>query len=160
MSVYLFRPAVITDGLTLTIDFFHAILCLSDEGFLFFIGRLQIINLLFQFFRRSDVMLFQEDDRLRDCIDVVTLSPHLIAFALSGAQLAFDVDQPLDLTFGIISAGNFRNMHMITGKRLSQCILIVFRPEALQPDIALSIWRLEADMGSALDAASGIFQHL
>ena len=97
LSVYLFRPAVITDGLTLTIDFFHAILCLSDEGFLFFIGRLQIINLLFQFFRRSDVMLFQEDDRLRDCIDVVTLSPHLIAFALSGAQLAFDVDQPLDL---------------------------------------------------------------
>ena len=57
----------------------------------------QLINLLFQFFRRSDVMLFQEDDRLRDCIDVVTLSPHLIAFALSGAQLAFDVDQPLDL---------------------------------------------------------------
>ena len=63
-------------------------------------------------------MLFQEDDRLRYCIDVVTLSPYLIAFALSGAQLAFDVDQPLDLTFGIISAWNFRNVHMITSQRL------------------------------------------
>lgn len=51
LSVYLFRPAVITDGLTLTIDFFHTILCLPDGGFLFIMGRLQIINLLFQFFR-------------------------------------------------------------------------------------------------------------
>ncbi len=43
-------------------------------------------------------MLFQEDDRLGYCIDVVTLSPHQIAFTLSGAQLVFNVDQPLDLT--------------------------------------------------------------
>ena len=105
-------------------------------------------------------MLFQEDDRLGYCVDVVTLSPHQIALALSGAQLVFNVGQPLDLTFGIISAGSFRNVHMITRQRLSQCILIVFRAEALQPDIALSIRRLEADMGSAPDAASGIFQHL
>lgn len=51
LIVYRFRPTVIPDGLTLTIDFFHAILGLSDESFPFFTGRLQIINLLFQFFQ-------------------------------------------------------------------------------------------------------------
>ena len=44
-------------------------------------------------------MLFQEDDRLGYCIDVVTLSPYLIAFTLSVAQLVFNVDKQLDLIF-------------------------------------------------------------
>ena len=120
----------------------------------------QFLNLIVQLFYRTDVMIFQENDHLRFCVDVVSLSPDLITFSFAGVKLCFNVDQSLDLTSVEIAPWDFRNVHMIMYQRPAQGCLIVFRSKGIEPDISLSLRRLDADLRAALDAATGIFQQL
>ena len=58
-------------------------------------------------------MLFQENDHLGFGADIVPLRPDLIAFALTGPELRFDIHQPLDLAFSVIASRHCRNMNVI-----------------------------------------------
>ena len=160
LGVNLFRPTVIPDRLPLPNDLLHAVLLLPDGSFQFVLMIRQSLNLIIQLFQRTDVMLFQKDDHLRFCVDVIPLSPDLITFPLAGAELCFYINQSLDLTFGEITTRDFWNVHMIMRQRPAQGCLIVFRSKGIEPDISLSLRRLDADLRAALYATSGIFQHL
>ena len=105
-------------------------------------------------------MLFQKDHHLRFRVNVVPFGPHLITFSFACAELCFNINQPLELTLGKITPRDFRNVHMIMRQRPAQGCLIVFRSKGIEPDISLSLRRLDADMRAALDAATGIFQQL
>ena len=160
LGVNLFRPAVIPDRLPLSVDLLHSVLFFPESCFQLFLLIGQLLNLIVQLFQRIDLMLFQENDHLRFCVDVVSLSPDLITFSFAGVKLCFNVDQSLDLTSVEIAPWDFRNVHMIMCQRPAQGCLIVFRSKGIEPDISLSLRRLDADLRAALDAATGIFQQL
>ena len=75
-------------------------------------------------------------------------------------QHCFNINQPLELTLGKITPRDFRNVHMIMCQRPAQRCFIIFRTKSIEPDIPLSLRRLDTDMCAALDAATGIFQQL
>ena len=144
----------------LSVDLLHSVLFFPESCFQLFLLIGQLLNLIVQLFQRIDLMLFQENDHLRFCVDVVSLSPDLITFSFAGVKLCFNVDQSLDLTSVEIAPWDFRNVHMIMCQRPAQGCLIVFRSKGIEPDISLSLRRLDADLRAALDAATGIFQQL
>ena len=144
----------------LSVDLLHSVLFFPESCFQLFLLIGQLLNLLVQLFQRIDLMLFQENDHLRFCVDVVSLSPDLITFSFAGAELRFNVDQSLDLTFCEIAPRNSRNVHMITSQRPAQRCFIVFRAEGIKTNIPFTLRRLDADLRAALDATADIFQQL
>ena len=106
-------------------------------------------------------MLLQENDRLGFRINIVALSPHNVASTLpSILELCFNIDQPFDLTVGVLTPGDFRNVHMLTVERFPQNCFRVFRAEAIQTNIPLTAGRLNAHMSTSLDPASRFFHQL
>ena len=122
--------------------------------------RAQHVNLIFQFLDRSDVMLFQENDRLGFSVNIVSLRPYHVAFAFPFTELRFYINQPFYLAVVVFAPWNFRNVNMMTVKHLPQFCFRVFRAEAVQTNIPFTTRRLNADMSAAFDPASCFFHQL
>ena len=105
-------------------------------------------------------MLFQENDRLGFCINVISLCPNHVTFSFSFTEFRFNINQPFYLAVGIFASWCFRNVSMMTVERLPQFRFRVFLAKAVQTNIAFTTRRLYADMSAAFDPASRFFHQL
>ena len=94
-------------------------------------------------------------------INIVALSPHNIASTLRTIpELCFNVDQPFDLTVGVLTPGDFRNVNVLAVECFPQSCFRVFCAETVQTNIPLAAGRLDAHMSASLDPASRFFHQL